>query len=83
MARCLTHSLDKIDLSHPKCNPFSYITETAYNVFRQRIKHEKRYAMAKVKLRDMVYDQFEQAEGIKKTKDNNIFDDGSDDQQDD
>lgn len=78
VARCLTHSLDRIDLNHPKCNPFSYITQTAYNVFRQRIKHEKRFMMAKQNLRDILYDQFEQVEGIRRTRDMNNWDNSVD-----
>ena len=50
--RCISHSLDRIDLTHPKCNPFSYLTQTAYNVFRQKIKSEKRFAQTKMKLRE-------------------------------
>ena len=50
--RCITHSIDRIDLSHPKCNPFSYLTQTAYNVFRQKIKSEKRFVQTKMHLRD-------------------------------
>ena len=37
VARCLSHAIDKIDLDHPNCNPFSYLTQTCYNVFRQKI----------------------------------------------
>lgn len=69
VARCLSHSLDRIDLNHPNCNPFSYITQTAYNVFRQRIKNEKRYMLAKQNLRDKLYDEFERVEGIRSTHD--------------
>lgn len=68
IVRCITHAIDKIDLTHPKCNPFSYITQTAYNVFRQRIKNEKKFQKAKENMRDMYYDEFEQLNGIKSSR---------------
>ena len=68
MARCITHSLDRIDLSHPKCNPFSYITQTAYNVFRQRIKNEKKYQKLKDTLKEEYFDEFERVNGLKSTR---------------
>ena len=70
VARCLSHSLDRIDLNHPKCNPFSYITQTAYNVFRQRIKNENRFSKAKQMMREEIYSEFERENGLKMTKDN-------------
>lgn len=68
--RCITHGLDKIDLNHPNCNPFSYITQLAYNAFRQKIKNEKKFMKAKQHLREEIYTEFENSEGIKNTKDN-------------
>jgi hypothetical protein len=59
VARCLSHSLDRIDLSHPKCNPFSYLTQTAFNVFRQKIKNEKKFRLAIQNLRDQIFDDLE------------------------
>jgi hypothetical protein len=70
VARCLSHAIDKIDLNHEKCNPFSYLTQTCYNCFRQRIKNEKKFMKAKQKYREEIYNEFELAEGIKQTKDN-------------
>lgn len=65
VARCLTHSLSGIDLSHPKCNPFSYLTQTAYNVFRQKIKKEKRLQKTIQNLSDKIYDNLEQEYEVK------------------
>ena len=62
--------LDKIDLNHPNCNVFSYFTQIAYNSFRQKIKNEKKFMKAKQHLREAVYNEFENSEGIKQTKDN-------------
>ena len=70
VARCLSHAIDKIDIDHPNCNPFSYLTQTCYNVFRQKIKNEKKFMKAKQKLREEVYNEFEMMEGLKQTKDN-------------
>lgn len=68
MCRCITHSIDRIDLSHPKCNPFSYITQTAYNVFRQRIKNEKKFQKAKECIREKYFDEFERINGLKSSR---------------
>ena len=68
--RWLSHAIDKIDVDHPNCNPFSYLTQTCYNVFRQKIKNEKKFMKAKQKLREEVYNEFEMIEGLKQTKDN-------------
>ena len=63
VARCLTHSLDGIKLDLPNCNPFSYITQTAYNVFRQKIKKEKKFTEFKNKIKNDLYDSYSK-EGI-------------------
>lgn len=79
VARCLTHSLDGIKLDLPNCNPFSYITQTAYNVFRQRIKKEKKFTEFKNKIKNELYDSYSN-EGINWKKymteiDNDSFND--------
>jgi len=78
VCRCITHSIDRIDLSHPKCNPFSYITQTAYNVFRQRIKNEKKFQKARELYKEKYFDEFERTNGLKSSK-KNEFDDQDDD----
>ncbi len=62
-------------MTHPKCNPFAYLTQIAYNVFRQRIKNEKKFMKLKQRLREDFYDEFETEEGLRKTKDNPHDDD--------
>lgn len=62
--------VDKIDPDHPKCNPFAYFTAIAFNVYRQKIKTEKKYGQTKQQLREKYYDQFELQEGLKQTQDN-------------
>jgi hypothetical protein len=73
VTRCLTNGLDKINPDHPKCNPFGYLTQIAYNCFRQRIKNEKKYCLTKQKLREERYSEFEQLEGLNQTQDNDDF----------
>ena len=51
----MTHAVDKIDLDHPKCNPFSYFTQTAYNIFRQKIKNEKKFLSIKADARERFF----------------------------
>ena len=66
----LLTGVDKINPDHPKCNPFAYFTQIAYNIFRQKIKNEKRYGLTKEKFRKEKYDEFELTEGINPTQDN-------------
>ena len=75
VARCITHSIDRINLNHPKCNPFSYFTQTAYNVFRQKIKSEKKQQKIREELRNQIYDEFEQVNGLHRTGNGNDDDD--------
>ena len=70
VARCITHGVDKIDLTLPNCNPFAYFTQISYNQFRQKIKREKRYQNLKQRVRDQIYTQFEQDNNLQLTKDN-------------
>ena len=75
VCRCLTNAINRINLDHPKCNVFAYITQTAYNCFRQKIKTEKKYTETKTQLRNEIYSEFENAEGLNPTKDNPEEDD--------
>lgn len=50
ITRCILKAVDKINLDLPNCNPFSYFTQTAYNIFRQKIKKEKKFACIKQKI---------------------------------
>jgi len=75
ICRCLTNAIDRINLDHPKCNVFAYLTQTAYNVFRQKIKSEKKYANTKTQLRTEMYSEFENSEGLDQTQDNPEEDD--------
>jgi len=37
--RCLSKGLDKINTKDPNSNPFSYLTQIAFNCFRARINN--------------------------------------------
>lgn len=57
-------SLDKINLQHPKCNPFSYLTCCCYCSFILCIK-KNQSIQAKLKdLRELVYADFLSTEGL-------------------
>lgn len=70
VARCITHGVDKIDLSLPNCNPFAYFTQISYNQFRQKIKRQKRYQQIKQRVRDQIYSDFQKQNSLQQTKDN-------------
>ena len=70
VARCITHGVDKIDLSLPNCNPFAYFTQISYNEFRQKIKRQKRYQQIKQRVRDQIYSDFQKQNSLQQTKDN-------------
>ena len=60
----MVEQLDKIDLNHPKCNPFAYLTLTCHRKFISKITQQKKYEEAKNKLKDHFFAEFEQNEGI-------------------
>ena len=67
----MVQQIHKIDLSHPKCNPFFYLSKTCYHVFISKITKEKKFTVMKEQLRDKYYDSFEVNENLnlKKPKD--------------
>ena len=56
--------IDKIDLSHPKCNPFSYLSTTCENAIKAFFNKENKYNRAKDTLTDYYFNEVEQNEGI-------------------
>ena len=62
----MIEQLHKIDLEHPKCNPFAYLTQTCYYKFIAKIASEKKYQKIKESLKDYYFDDFEQNEDIGK-----------------
>lgn len=46
----MVKNLHKIDLDHPKCNPFSYLTMICHNVFIFWIMKSKKHEQAKLEI---------------------------------
>lgn len=67
---CLSRAINKIDMSLSNANPFSYITQCAYNCFRGRINAEKKFMETKRRFREDNYAEFEQQENLQQTQDN-------------
>jgi len=57
-------NLHLIDLDHPKCNPFSYLTMICYRVYISRTFKENKIRAALDDYREEVYSEFECAECI-------------------
>lgn len=55
----MLEQIDKINLDHPKCNPFSYFTMTCRRCFFATINKERKHQATKESLRDYIYEQFE------------------------
>jgi hypothetical protein len=60
----MVKQIDKINLSHPKCNPFSYLSTTCENAIKAFFNKENKYNRAKDTLTDYFYNEVEQNEGI-------------------
>ena len=67
----MLEQLDKLDLNHPKCNPFAYLTQMCYYKFIEKISKENKFQNLKTKLKNHYYTEFEHLEDIK----NSEFDD--------
>ena len=63
--RCISKGLDHINLELSNCNPFSYFTQIAFNCFRTRISIQKKFTQTRNRYRDIYYNQFQLAEGLK------------------
>jgi len=64
----MVQQIHKIDLDHPKCNPFFYLSITCYHVFISKITREKQFENAKNKLCENFFNEFEREEGINTMK---------------
>jgi len=60
----MVEQIDKINLTHPKCNPFSYLTLVCHRCFIARINREHRYQNLKLKLKDKYFDELEAEEYV-------------------
>ena len=57
-------NLHLIQLDHPKCNPFSYLTQVAYRVYLGRSDKENKKDRALERYKEECYSGFEAAECI-------------------
>ena len=60
----IIEQIDMIDLSHPKCNPFSYLTTLCSNKFISEAMLYYKYKNFKEALTDMFFDEIEGQEGV-------------------
>jgi DNA-directed RNA polymerase specialized sigma24 family protein len=67
----MVQQIHKINLDHPKCNPFSYLTMTCYHVYIAKITKENKFSKMKDDLTNKLFDDFEVHEqlNIKKRSD--------------
>ena len=66
----MVQQIHKIDVNHPKCNPFSYLTKTCYHVFISKIGKEKKFNETKDNLKDHYFDMFDHEEHLNTKKKN-------------
>jgi len=64
----MVEQIHKINLNHPKCNPFSYLTRTCYHVYITKIKKENKFTQMKDEMTNKIFDAFESTEQIQKRK---------------
>ena len=60
----MVDQIHKIDLDHPSCNPFSYLTQQCYWIFVAKINKENKYSKLKDSLTDYYYNEIESSENI-------------------
>ena len=68
----MIEQLHKLDLNHPKCNPFAYLTQICHFKFIEKINKEKKYQTLKTRLKDHYYDEFERDESLQNTSNTDI-----------
>lgn len=61
--RCITQ-LNKIDLDHPKCNTFMYLTMICYNANKACINKHRRQEKIKASYSDSMFEHIEKEENI-------------------
>lgn len=71
----MCHQIKMIDLNHPKCNIFTYLTMICYHCFVARINKEKRYQKTKEDVKKEIFNEFMLTENIKPKQ--NDYDDES------
>lgn len=64
----MVEQLNKIDLKHPKTNPFAYLTQICHFKFVAKINTEHKYQQTKLKIKEHYIYEFEHSEGIRMNK---------------
>lgn len=67
----MVYLLGNINLNHPRCNPFSYLTSICYSAFASVLKKYARASEQLRTLRNQVYEDFCTTEGITAKKEIN------------
>jgi hypothetical protein len=60
----MIEQLNKLNLDHPKCNCFAYLTQVCYRCFQARIIKEGKFTRLKECLTDHMFEQLENSEHI-------------------
>ena len=60
----MIEQLDKINLNHPNCNSFAYLTQICKNAFKARINKEKKVQYTKETLKNYYFNELELIEKI-------------------
>lgn len=70
----MVNKVDLIDLNHPKCNPFAYLTKICEIAFVGKIRTEKKLQIMKENYRDKIYAEFSIIEEIENSNSNHSDD---------
>lgn len=77
----MVRKLDKINLNHPRCNVFSYLTCICYCIYIAAIKKHNKQALQLKALRERVYEDFRMSENLSMRKElDELLTEGSIDQ---
>ena len=67
----MIEQLDKLNLDHPKCNCFAYLTQVCYRCFQARIIKEEKFQILKECYKVHLFEQVENSEHISFKKNEN------------
>ncbi len=60
----MVEQINMIDLDHPKCNPFAYLTQTCKNSFKAKWNKEKKFKNVIEAMTDYCFSEIEANENI-------------------
>jgi len=64
----MVSQIDKFDINHPAANPFAYFTQVAHNQILALLNREKRQRDIKSNLRDKMWSELCEDEGLMRTE---------------